>query len=90
VKYAIIALRKTGKEARLMSVSTIYVNRNGAAAQGIKVALSFAGGGMTKNVLTDRDGRAVIHHDGSGTATIYVNGQSRDTVRAPCTISVNL
>jgi len=52
--------------------------------------LSFSGGGVTGSVYTDRDGKAVISHDGSGTATVFVNGANRGTMRAPGTLSVSI
>lgn len=73
-----------------MSVSTIHVNRNGSPKPGAKVVLSFASGGVSAPVRTDRDGRAVISHDGSGTAKIIVDGSTRGTMRAPGTISVEI
>jgi hypothetical protein len=73
-----------------MPVSTIYVNRNGSPAPNIRVSLSFATGGVTSQVYTDRDGRATISHDGTGTATIFANGSRKGTMRAPSTISVDI
>ncbi len=73
-----------------MPVSTIYVNRNGSPAQSIKVSLSFASGGVTQHVFTDRNGKAVISHDGTGTATVFANGSNKGTMRAPSTISVDI
>ncbi len=73
-----------------MGVSTIHVNRSGSPAASVKVMLSFSGGGVTGSVYTDRDGKAVISHDGSGTATVFVNGANRGTMRAPGTLSVSI
>ncbi len=57
-------------------MAMIYVrHRDGSAAQGAKVAISFNGGGM-KDSRTDRDGKVVI----SGSSTygkIFVNGTER-------------
>jgi len=68
-----------------MGVSTIYVNKRGSPASSTNVALSFSAGGMTPSVCTDKDGKAVIHHDGSGTATVFINGKRCGTIRAPAT-----
>lgn len=72
-----------------MGVSTIYVNRGGSPKPGAKVVLSFATGGVTPATHTDRDGRAVISHDGTGTAKVIVDGTTRGTLRAPGTVSVD-
>jgi len=73
-----------------MSVSTIHVNRGGSPASGIKVSLSFSSGGVTPTVHTDQNGKAVISHDGSGTATVFVGGVNKGTMRAPGTESFSI
>ncbi len=50
--------------------------------------LSFSTGGVTGAEYTDRDGRATISHTASGTATVFVDGRDRGTMRAPGTIAV--
>lgn len=71
-----------------MPVSTIHVNHNGSPAAGVKVMLSFATGGVTGAVYTDRQGQATISHTASGAAKVFVNGSSRGTMRAPGSIAV--
>lgn len=71
-----------------MGVSTVYVNLSGSPKQGAKVVLSFNSGGVTSPVYTDRNGAAVIQHDGTGTASVIVDGTTKTSMRAPGTISV--
>lgn len=73
-----------------MAMSTIYVNRNGSPKQGARVVLSFSTGGVTGVVHTDRDGKAAIIHQASGTASVIVDGVNRGTMRAPASLSVDV
>ncbi|MCL4675826.1 MAG: hypothetical protein KJZ59_07355 [Pararhodobacter sp.] len=54
------------------------------------MVLSFASGGVTPAVHTDRDGKAVISHFGRGTTTVFVNGVNKGTIRAPSTETLRL
>lgn len=72
-----------------MPVSTIHVTQNGSTAPaGVKVMLSFAGGGVSETARTDSSGRATVSHTASGTAKVFVDGRQRDTMHAPGTVSV--
>lgn len=73
-----------------MPASTIYVNRGGRPASGIRVMLSFATGGVTPEARTDSQGRALISHTATGTATIFVDGRRRHSIRAPGTATVEI
>ena len=77
-------------QGEIMPVSTVHVNRNGSPAASAKVMLSFSTSGVTGTEYTDRDGRATISHTASGTATVFVNGSNRGTMRAPGSISVDI
>lgn len=66
--------------------SLVYVTyRDGSKASGKRVVLGFSGltGGMTSPVYTNRDGEALIEHDSTGTATVYVDGSNKGTMRCP-------
>lgn len=71
-----------------MATSTIHVNQNGRPTKGAKIKLSFATGGITGAVKTNSKGIATIDHEGTGTATIFVNGSKRGTFVAPGSITV--
>lgn len=73
-----------------MGVSTIHVNRNGTPASSVKVVLSFASGGVTSPIFTDQNGKAVITHDGNGSASVFINGSNKGVVRAPTTESFSI
>lgn len=73
-----------------MNRSIVYVQyRDGSKPKGKKVVLGFSGG-MSKPGFTDRDGMAMIEHASTGTATVYVDGRSRGTFRAPGQFAVTL
>ncbi|NUM72588.1 MAG: hypothetical protein HUU43_17240 [Ignavibacteriaceae bacterium] len=71
--------------------SLVYVTyRDGSKASGKRVVLGFSGltGGMTSPVYTNREGAALIEHDliehdSTGTATVYVDGSNKGTMRCP-------
>jgi len=66
--------------------SLVYVTyRDGSKASGKRVVLGFSGltGGMTSPVYTNREGGAFIEHDSTGTATVYVDGSNKGTMRCP-------
>jgi len=66
--------------------SLVFVTyKDGSKASGKKVVLGFTGltGGMTRPVYTDSRGEAFIEHDSVGTATVYVEGSSKGTMRCP-------
>lgn len=66
--------------------SKIHVQyRDGSKADGKKVVLGFTGvlGGMTSPVYTDRTGTAIVSHDSTGRATVYVSGANVGTINAP-------
>lgn len=69
-----------------MSYTTVHVCRsNGNPVKGARVVLEFHGllRGQTPSTYTDANGNAVIEHREPGQATVYVNGSSAGTVRAP-------
>ncbi|MCB9532493.1 MAG: hypothetical protein H6700_12070 [Myxococcales bacterium] len=68
-----------------MPYTTVIVqHKSGTPASGVRVVLSFGSfSGQTKPVLTDRDGRALIEHSHTGSATVYVDGRDRGSVRTP-------
>lgn len=67
-----------------MPLSTVHVQYgDGSPGRGVGVQLSFATGGMTNTVYADNQGRAIIEHAGSGSASIFANGQDCGTMRAP-------
>lgn len=68
-----------------MPVSSIHVNRNGSPASGTKVMLSFSSGGVSSTEYTDSSGIANVSHTATGTATVFVDGRDRGTMRAPGT-----
>lgn len=72
---------------RTMPVSTIHVNRNGRPVSGSKVMLSFATGGVSETVRTGSDGKAVVNHTATGTATVFIDGRNMGQMRAPGTQS---
>lgn len=68
--------------------SIVYVQyKSGSKPKGVKVSLSISGGllsgGTTKTYYTDRDGRAIIEHSSTGTATVYVSGSKKGTFKVP-------
>lgn len=67
--------------------SKVHVQyRDGSKAEGKKVTLGFTGvfGGLTSPVYTDRNGTAIVSHDSTGKATVYVSGAGVGTINAPC------
>lgn len=66
-----------------MPTSMITVqHRDGGAAQGVRVTLGFAAGN-SKPAHTDRYGRAVVEHNSTGRATVYVSGRNCGSFHAP-------
>ncbi|GMU87310.1 MAG: hypothetical protein AMXMBFR48_25510 [Ignavibacteriales bacterium] len=65
--------------------SKIHVEyRGGSKAEGKKVVLGFSGlGGMTNPAFTDRYGVAIVSHDSTGRATVYVSGSRVGEFNAP-------
>lgn len=69
-----------------MSYSKIHVQyRDGSKPKGAKVVLGFTGpmGGMTKPAYTDSDGVALVEHESSGNAEVYVSGKKCGSLHAP-------
>jgi len=69
-----------------MNYSTIHVQyRDGSKPKGTKVVLGFTGGlgGMSKPAYTDSDGTAMVEHESTGHADVYVSGSKRGSLRAP-------
>jgi hypothetical protein len=59
------------------SIVKVYDKRYSQWAEGAKVGLGWSGFinlGMSKNVYTDSNGRAVIDHTATGDAEVYING----------------
>ena len=74
-----------------MNHSTIYVQyRDGSKPKGTKVSLSIAGGGVTKNFFTDRDGMAIVEHSSVGRAKVYVRGKEYGNFHAPGRYAVTI
>ena len=79
-----IPITKRNERRRKMASTTVHVQYgDGSAASGIRVALSFATGGMTNDVRTNADGLARITHDGSGRATVFINGMRDGDTQTP-------
>lgn len=69
-----------------MNYSKIHVQySDGSKPKGTKVVLGFTGilGGMTKPAFTDRHGTAIVEHESTGQADVYVSGSKRGSLRAP-------
>lgn len=73
-----------------MAESIVYIKNCGVPLRGARVTLAFEEGGMTGTLITDRSGRAKIHHIPSGNAEVMVNGNTITTFNAPDTVSVEL
>jgi len=68
------------------SIVTVYDRKYGKWADGAKVALGWNGIinlGMSKNVYTGPDGRAVIEHSSTGNAEVYINGTHVGYMQTP-------
>jgi hypothetical protein len=66
-----------------MPASTIYVSYgDGGVAKGKKVEMSI-NGAFCQPAFTDNAGCAVITHQSSGEARVYINGTCVSTFRAP-------
>jgi hypothetical protein len=66
--------------------SKIYVSyKDGSKPYGKEVVLGFSGffGGMTTPVYTDREGVAIIGHESTGKADIYVGGKKVGSFNTP-------
>ena len=73
-----------------MHHSTVRVlRRDGSTVRGARVVLSFALG-QTPAVLTDGKGEALVGHESSGDATIFVDGRGVGEMRAPGRADVTL
>lgn len=69
-----------------MNYSRIHVQyRDGSKPKGTKVVLGFSGllGGMSKPAYTDSGGTALVEHESTGTADVYVSGKKCGSLRAP-------
>lgn len=69
-----------------MNHSKIHVQyRDGSKPKGIGVVLGFTGtfGGMTKTFYTDSQGVALVKHESTGNADVYVSGKKVGSLRAP-------
>ena len=73
-----------------MKRSMVYVQyKDGSKPKGTKVVLGFSAG-MTKPAFTDKDGMAIIEHQSTGQATVYVSGSKKGSFRAPGTFVVTI
>lgn len=73
-----------------MPASTIYVQySDGSSAKGVKVEMSI-NGASCKGAFVDSSGKAVITHDSSGPAKVYIHGSLRGEFQAPGSIAVNV
>lgn len=69
-----------------MHYSKIHVSYgDGSKARSVKVVLGFKGllGGMTTAVYTDSQGTALVRHESTGEADIYVSGNNVGSFHAP-------
>ena len=65
----------------------VYSNRYGKYLSGARVTLGWMGGfnaGQSQPERTNSDGEAIFHHDTTGEATVYVDGEAVKKVRTPC------
>ncbi|MCC6447528.1 MAG: hypothetical protein IT215_02435 [Chitinophagaceae bacterium] len=63
--------------------SKVYVeHRDGSKAEGKEVVLGFSSG-MTQPAFTDRYGVAIVGHDSTGRATVFVSGSRVGEFTAP-------
>jgi hypothetical protein len=68
------------------SIIKVYDKRYGKWYENAKVALGWNGIvnlGMSKNVYTGSDGRAVIDHSATGKAEVYINGSHVGYMQTP-------
>lgn len=68
------------------SIVKIYNSNRGRYESNARVVLGWDGIvnlGQSNAVNTDGNGVAVINHSATGTATVYVNGQNKGTMRTP-------
>ena len=73
-----------------MPASTVFVNKSGNALSGARVVISFESGGVTPSATTDRNGQAIIQHDGRGAAKVIVNGSTVGRFQAPGTFVADI
>ena len=70
-----------------MKFSKVHVQyKDGSKPKGMKVVLGFSGllsGGMTKPAFTDNNGTALVKHESTGRAEVYVSGKKAGSFNAP-------
>lgn len=71
----------------------VILGRTGLPLGGARVLLGWDGLinlGMSREVTTNAEGRAVIQHSATGMATVFVDGRAREEVQTPGQIIVRV
>ncbi len=69
-----------------MAISKVTIYRNKVPARGVRISFEYNGilqAGFTSNYYTNDEGVAYIEHDSTGKATVYINGESKGTMKTP-------